>query len=552
MNTRIIIKKEKVNVMMKLLCAAFFTLHSSLFTSCSDWDDHYVEPENQASDGLTMFQELQKHTELTDFSEVLSKTKLLKQHHKTAVSYADQLNGSQSFTVFAPVNGTFDKESLIKQLSTDSGDSTVIRSFVGNHLSYGITSSTSKASELFLLNTKRATIEGGKVLGTPIVAGGENISVKGGILHILERPLPYRHNLYEALLNDERYAALGQLINSYDEDEFSPSKSIAGDMVDGEQLYVDSVFDEKNVLLDRVGQIAVEDSSFIMVVPTATEWDRVWQEALTYYRFNPTLDGADSLQRLSAARALLSDAIFSNRIQSSPSDSLKTYDYDRKYPQYHVFHKPFEEGGILHGAVATECSNGTLYTAEKWPFTPQTTYQREIKIEGEKAEVMSYKLCTYHNRQHLADSVSENSYLDILYDQSTKDWNITFKLQDILSGTYDVCVILLPLTVYDPSVQLKSTKFTAEINYIDAKGKAVTYKCLNKDGKKDFLNDPARVDTLVLAEDFEFPVCNYDQNNEKSRISLTLKTAINPSESKKYSREVFLDCIYLRPKESKK
>ena len=133
-----------------------------------------------------------------------------------------------------------------------------------------------------------------------------------------------------------------------------------------------------------------------------------------------------------------------------------------------------------------------------------------------------------------------------------KDWNITFKLQDILSGTYDVCVILLPLTVYDPSVQLKSTKFTAEINYIDAKGNAVTYKCLNKDGKKDFLNDPARVDTLVLAEDFEFPVCNYDQNNEKSRISLTLKTDIIPSESKKYSREVFLDCIYLRPKESKK
>ena len=194
MNTRIIIKKEKVNVMMKLLCAAFFTLHSSLFTSCSDWDDHYVEPENQVSDGLTMFQELQKHTELTDFSEVLSKTMLLKQHHKTAVSYADQLNGSQSFTVFAPVNGTFDKESLIKQLSTDSGDSTVIRSFVGNHLSYGITSSTSKTSELFLLNTKRATIGNGQVLGVSLK--DKNVKARGGILHVLERTLPYRQNLY--------------------------------------------------------------------------------------------------------------------------------------------------------------------------------------------------------------------------------------------------------------------------------------------------------------------------------------------------------------------
>ena len=97
------------------------------FTACSEWDEHYEDPVTQANSSLTLWQTIQQHPELSDFSEVLSNTMLLKQHKKTDVSYADMLNGSQSFTVFAPVNGSFDKDALISQLATDSGDSAVIR-----------------------------------------------------------------------------------------------------------------------------------------------------------------------------------------------------------------------------------------------------------------------------------------------------------------------------------------------------------------------------------------------------------------------------------------
>ena len=542
--------QNRVKKMMVGACSFLLPLSSFLFASCSDWDDHYEDPVTQSSSTLTLWQTIQQYPELNDFSEVLGKTMFLKQHKKTAVSYADQLNGSQTFTVLAPVNGSFDKASLLAQLETDSGDSAVIRSFVGNHLSYGMVSSTATPSDCYLLNTKRVAIGAGNVLGSPIQK--ENLRAKGGILHILERPVPYRYNIYEALLNDNRYTALGQLMNSYEDDEFNPTLSIPGEMVDGEQIYIDSVFDQHNIMLDRVGKIADEDSTFIMLVPSATEWDRVWQEALKYYHYAPAVLGADSLQRFWSAYSLLNDAIFSRKIQISATDSLITYDYNKKYPKYHVFHKPFEEGGILYGATPVEYSNGTLYTTDQWPLSPETTFQREIKIEAENESNILSKGVNCDNKKEMvnADSVSENGYMSIKPLQVANNWDITYELKDVLSGTYDICVIVLPLTVADVKARTQPTKFKATLSYIDAKGNSKTLKCVTKENSKDFLNDSVCVDTVMLAENFTFPTCNYDQRNTK--FSLKLETSVTNNDiielGNRYTRQMLLDCIYLRPK----
>ena len=513
------------------------------YWSCADWNDHFESPADQASGELTLWQTMQQHPELSDFREVLSKTMVFKHHQKTGVSYADLLDGAQTFTVLAPVNGTFNKDSVLNLLTTNRGDSMVVRSFVGNHLSYNLVSNVGNPSEFFLLNTKRATIGNNTVLSAPIKEG--NIRAKGGIMHILQTTLPYRHNLYEVLLNDPRYSLIGEQLSSYENDEFDPTQSVEGGMVDGEQVYADSVFIERNLLLDRIGKIAAEDSTYLVVVPTADEWQRVWQEAMDYYRYDATVENGDSLQRLWANYALLNDAIFSRTIQSSPVDSLKTYAYDKRHPKYHVFHRPFDEGGILYGTQATEYSNGTLYTASKWPFTPQSTYLRELRSEGERLSLITdYAQCTYTTRIHAADSVSENEYLVITPLLTTSNWTMTFKLENTLAGAYDICAVVLPATVYDPGAQGKPCQFQVDINYVDENGVAKTFDC----GKKKFNNDPTVVDTLVLAENFVFPVCNYDQTNLK--FTVKLKCNILARETRNYSREMFLDCIYLRPKKN--
>ena len=120
---------------------------------------------------------------------------------------------------------------------------------------------------------------------------------------------------------------------------------------------------------------------------------------------------------------------------------------------------------------------------------------------------------------------------------------MTFKLENTLAGTYDVCAVVLPMTVYNPdAVNLRPCKFKAEINYVDENGESQTFNCDNI----TFKSDPLRVDTIVLAENFKFPVCNYKQENMK--ISVKLMCNIMARETASFSREMFLDCIYLRPK----
>ena len=93
-------------------------------SSCSDWDDHY---ENEAANSaeLTLWDAIQQRSDLSDFAQVLEKTMVFRQHKKTPVSYADLLKGGRSFTLFAPVNGTFNKDSILSLVTTANGDSAV-------------------------------------------------------------------------------------------------------------------------------------------------------------------------------------------------------------------------------------------------------------------------------------------------------------------------------------------------------------------------------------------------------------------------------------------
>jgi hypothetical protein len=77
---------------------------------------------------------------------------------------------------------------------------------------------------------------------------------------------------------------------------------------------------------------------------------------------------------------------------------------------------------------------------------------------------------------------------------------------------------------------------------VDEKGTSQTFNCNNT----EFETDPARIDTVVLAENFHFPAANYSTNEIK--VSVKLKCAISTRETAKYSREMYLDCIYLRPR----
>ena len=539
--------KHTLNAACRLCCggAAVFAAAAAL-TACADWDDHYDATAGPGSE-LTLWQTMKQQPQLSDFCQVLEQTKVFRQHKKTATSYAQLLDGGQSFTVLAPVNGTFNRDSLLQLVQTAVGDSAVEQTFVLNHLLrtnvsvLGAESSLNPSLGFRLANTKLISIGQNQIGGVAVAEA--NRRTHNGTLHIIQGSLPYNRNLYEVLTSQPQFSPLGQFIRSYDEDDFDENASLSSGMVDGVPVYVDSVVIERNRFLEKVALLGAEDSSYVAVVPSIDGWQNAYEEAMQYFVFDETVSKRDSIQQYWTHRGLMDDAVFSLNMQSSPKDSLVSPQYDRKHPEYHVFYKPYSEGILSHPTRIFQCSNGTLYETAEWPFTPEQTYFRELKTEGEEtALILDYGYCNYNKRVFSADSVSESGYLDIVPATGTSNWNVMFKLENTLSASYDIYAVVLPKSVYNPlDPDLRPCKFKAAINYVDEQGKEQSFDC----GNTIFQTDPLRVDTVLLASNFHFPACNYGQVNTK--ISLKLTCNILARESSRFAREMYLDCIYLRP-----
>ncbi len=528
-------------------------LFAGCLTACSDWDDHFNNTGGgEVGSNTTLWQQIKENPDLSDFAQVLEETKIFRQHKKTSVSYAQLLDGGQTFTVVAPVNGTFDKDALLELVQTAQGDSVVEKSFVFNHLSRSLSSVTKKEKRVLLLNNKYADFGDGMIEGVAMKT--PNQRAKNGMLHVAVTALPYERNLYEMLCDKDELAPIGAVLRAYEEDYFDADQSISSGIVEGVPIYVDSVVIERNRMLNQIGFLNSEDSLYWVAAPTKDVWNQLWDETSKYFVYDEKVAKRDSLQHHWTTRALLDDAIFNMTLNpwvkdpKVDTDSLISVQYVRGSqrkgkPVYNVFHKPFDVGGVLSNAREIECSNGVVYEMDEWFYKPEETFFRQLWVEAENpAYITEYKLCLYNSRRLAADSISDGAYLQISPEKGTSNWEMTFRVNNTLSAHYDICAVVLPRTVTHPDGTFKPCKFKATVNYVDEAGDPQTYNC----GNVQFKTDPTRVDTVVVAENFYLPACNYNQTDIK--VSVKLQCSILPRETSSYSREMYLDCIYLRPK----
>ena len=522
-----------------------------IFAGCTDWNDHYDNANVDPGSTSTLWQQLSQNPQVSDFCQVLSQTKVFRQHKKTPVSYADLLSSGQAFTVIAPLNGTFDAQALLKETRTASGDSIVEKSFVLNHIARSLYSITPETESFRMLNTKHLKVDGYEIEGIKILSPNQH--TKNGVLHVAEATMPFHRNLYEMLCDDPSLSDVGAKLRTYEKDEFDAEASVSSGVFEGVPIWIDSVVISYNRMLNSVGNINCEDSTYWTVAPVNEEWSRVWDETSSYFVYDAKVDKRDSIQSYWTTRAIFDDAVFNGTDQLNPADSLMSVPYlsyrksrlASKVPR-HVFRRPFAEGGILSKAENVSCSNGTLWKVNEWPYTPLETFFVPLWTEAEnETMIVDYKDCVNNVRVLNADSISEGGYLQIVPRTATSNWNLTFRVNNTLSGTYDVCAIVLPKFIeeVDSAKALRPTKFKATIGYVDENGNNKTFS-----PSGSFQNNPLRVDTVVLAEAFEFPTCNYDQNEIKVTVKLTCNVANTPTELKKFNREMYLDCIYLRPR----
>lgn len=535
-----IVMMNKHRKILGMMAIGAFLSPLSVLTSCSDWNDHY-ENALGGSSTVSLYEEIASHEELSDFATLLANTKVFRHHKVTETSYAEILSGGQSLTLLAPVNGSFNIDSLLKVLETAQGDSAVEHFVVKNH----IIQSPHSATE-----GRYKSLNGKYVVFTPGTIGDveinqSNIQARNGVLHVMKAPIEYKKTIYETLVLDEDFKNVGDGIASYNEDVFDEKASISSGNIDGVPIYVDSVIYERNKMMEAIGLLNDEDSVYSVTVPTNAGWKKAWDKAINYFNYADNVDKRDSLQKYYTMRALLDDAVFSKSMQSSPNDSIISVHYDRSTPKYHVFRKPYESAGLLGKAKSKmTCSNGVIYCYDEWPFSPTDTYFKEIEQEGEGTDNTEIYRCNVEKKSVLNKGVHKDFYLRIAPSSSTysNSWKFTYnKISGILSGKYKVHVVLQPksIDVIDAGDMEKTLKYKVSISYYDQSGKVKTFDCGTQVSPKGMTD----VNNMVVAE-IDFPVCLYGQNNY---VTITLSGAANSKPAAKETSIMYLDYIYFEP-----
>lgn len=512
----------------------------SVMTSCSDWNDHYENASGESSTN-SLFDEIASHEELSDFSVLLAKTKVFRHHKVTETSYADILSGGQSLTLMAPVNGSFNLDSLLQVLETAQGDSAVEHFFVKNHIIRSPHSATEGRYKS--LNGKYVVITPGTIGDAEI--DKSNIHTRNGVLHVMKSPIEYKKTIYETLVLDEDYKDVGAGIASYNEDIFNQNASVQSGTIEGVPVYVDSVFYERNRMMEAIGLLNAEDSVYSVAIPTNEGWKKAWDEAVKYFNYADDVDKRDSLQKYYTMRALLDDAVFSKTVQSSPNDSIISVHYNRSTPEYHVFYKPYESNGLLGKANSIRrCSNGLLYCYEEWPFDPTYTYFKKIEQEGEydwNITTYTSTKCNISTGEVVGEDVHKvhkGGYIRIAPKSTNGTWDVTYKIPNVLSGKYNIHVVTLPKDLILPTAKELPVVYTVAINYYDKEGKLQKELCGNQSSDKGKITD------RTVKEGWTFPTCQYGQNTD---VTITISGNSKPIFASKETTEMYLDYIYLEP-----
>ena len=586
----------------KIKFAFIASLLSLGFSSCQDeWDDHYGQVADTPMGTASLYEVLSSRPELSDFCKVLDQAKVFSNCRLTNVTYADLLGHDQFFTVWAPVNGTFNCDSLLQMCKTSEGDSLVELHFLKNHIARYSHPVNGKEESVFMFNGKAIHQDATSFNGIDIKES--NIATRNGIVHVLAAPVPYYHNIYESLIGLKQYDHIGKFLRTYQVDKLNEAASLAKGVVDGKTVYIDSVFYSYNSLLveGMYGEIDMEDSTYWMLVPDRELWDSLYAEAETYFIYDSnSVTKADSMHLRFSHYALMQDLVYNPNkqyninkyITSTPwtNQVSSTEDLDEVY-SHHYYVYPFRQGGLFHQdtwRAVQQCSNGKIYNLSKWPFTKEELYFYPLRYDIEKHnmtfdEGVKTKKITVDIKT-ADDSRVHNQYVSVTPATQTDPYYVEFDVPDVLSGTYDIYVTFLPRNI-DPTLPFtdettagkrnrRSAKFTAEISYMGTDGKSHTvdsrtryvidetnpayyvkgstsdkflFECnLNAStaGSRAFINDPFELDSVKLCT-MHFPTCSYALSNPTVRVKI--KNAITNQETNKYWGVWFIDRVIFMP-----
>ena len=550
--------KERLNALPFIRYALSVSVALAvLCTACSEeWDEHY---DASTVDNGTLWQAIAQQGNLSNFATVVK-----------ACGYDVTLDGSQTFSVFAPTNDTFSRaeaDSLVAEYQRQkangvrTNDNTVVRQFLQNHIAlYRHPVSSLTNDSITMMNSKYEVLTNSRLGNRELLT--TNALYNNGILFTINQKLDYFPNVFEYLGHDAQLDSVYQFLNRYSVYEFNDAKSVPGEIIDGVTIYLDSVSELRNTLFEKLGLINSEDSTYWLIAPTNSEWSRLVAEYEPYFNYSNNVAKRDSMVYTNTRMAIMGGNFFSrtlnpdeafrdSAVSTQAPSSLERTLLDTDYP-YYTYFKPFEPGGVFDGTEDIVCSNGHVRKTDKLNVSQFNTFMQTIKVEAESILAQDTIIDAVDPlvvREVTSDNpfygkVSGNTFVEIIPDPATAQVTFSYRIPNILSNVkYDIYGVFVPVTAYDTLATAEATKpniLRATLYWSDQNGKDAR-RIFNK----NLSNTPDVVDTLLLVSGQSFPTCSHGLAQEQVRLQL--KSNVSTKQTATHSSTVRLDCLIIKP-----
>lgn len=382
--------------------------------------------------------------------------------------------------------------------------------------------------------------------------------------------------------------------------------------------------------------LTVEDSTYIMIIPTDAALQQAKEKLLPFYKYATKyvdestyitlsnkyntadeikVDDPDSLAEQNMMFDILTPTVFNIHKQIGQSGTALTMEQflEGAEAQYYLTTRydtlrslpGWDKKKLFEDAQKIPMSNGYVYLVNSWNF-PASFYKPDIIVElSHKGQLfnadnlfkegsaeftgMDFNNSTFYNISNKYGKVSKNNFIYIeglaatgadmaipLYTNTNEAYNPE---GEVMSGKYDVQVVMVPMWYKDIAKEKSDTSFVkydeeldsliynqhamdsiAENNKMKIKftlyannGKGSTSK-LGSDVTKEFLVN--KVDTVTVMSGVTFPstyknIRNNSTKGIKTYPYLRVVNAVKSTELKKgYTYSYCIDQIILRSKET--
>ena len=512
-----------------------------LLVSCNDaWDEHYRHNTGSRSE-KSLFELIQSDAQLSTFTAMLQST-----------GYDTLLSKPVTYTVWAPVNSSvLDSIAALNDVAKNL-------EVVKNHISrFAYNTSGLSSSTIFMLNRKFVHF---RRQGTAYLFGGQllitdrsGIAAANGILHTLNTPVPYMHNLWEFILKTPGLDSLRTFLDANSVYAFDPKASVEiGTNEFGQSVY-DSVITFSNPLLEKIGYLHLEDSVYTVLLPDNKAWKSAYQLISNKYK-TQVKDGGSIMQRKLTREAIVNHLVF-RTLEAEQLDSIVS-------TRGSIFRDPAR---LFTNASKNTLSNGTAWITDSLRYTPAESWQPPIIIEAENSDYgRSFQFANLFVRSGLgtpfSSQVSETRYLLIESTTvtTTQPASVTFPIPDVLSGRYRMYCVFLPSSIVSET-DLRPYKMRFYVTHTNSSGTVVENAPIGSANQLLATNRTAHIFTStgaaiskMFVTEIDFPFSNiYTPGAAATTITTRLKVenAVTTVEEiqNRGDRKMRIDYIILEP-----